>query len=277
MVSAPAILEFGLVDGQNVDAVVAARALIDWVEAIREVARIVDPTGEVTVDLISAEPACLRFSTILNFIEQQILGKVSDKLDPFPKLKQFLALNVLVLPGMIVGGLVVEGLKSDDPRVVEKQEEVVSSPVVQARVRSFYKTLQADPAIKNVVVRESRSGPAVVNVDRSEFAERSGLWEAQEVDLPEKEGGGVWDVVVTHPVAIAKPLMWGFMRDGLPFRAKMMDERFLSAIRFGTLPLTIQEGVVMQVRVSYRERLEGQLWVPVQGTYKIEEVITPKP
>ena len=99
MTGVPAILEFDLVDGANVDAVVAAKALIAWSEAIKEAAKIVDPTGEFSIDLVSAEPACLRFSTVLNFIEQTVLGKVSDALDPYPKLKQFLALNVLVLPG----------------------------------------------------------------------------------------------------------------------------------------------------------------------------------
>lgn len=277
MVSAPAILEFQLVDGTNIDAVVAAKALIEWIEAIREAAKVVDPTGSVNVDLVSAEPACLRFSTILNFVENHVFGKVSDALDPYPKIKQFLALNVLVLPGAVVAGLIVAAHQSPDPAVAEKQAEAAASPAVQGRVQSFYKTLQADPSIKTVVVRETRDGPVILSVDRSEFAERSGLWEA-DVDQPnERPGGGIWNVVVTHPVSIAKPLTWGFMRDGLPFRAKMVDERFLAAIRSGTLPLTIQEGVIMEVRVSYTERMERQLWIPVQGTYRIEEVISPKP
>ena len=48
-----------------------------------------------------------------------------------------------------------------------------------------------------------------------------------------RPGGGEWDVVVTHPVSLAKPASWGFMRVGLPFRAKMVDDRFLAAIRAG--------------------------------------------
>lgn len=278
MASAPAILEFRLAPGANIDAVVAARALIAWSEAIKEAARIVDPAGTVSVDLISAEAACLRFSTVLNFVEQEVLGRASDSLDPYPRIKQFLALNILVLPGMVLGGFIGDHFKHDDPQIAEKQQRVAESPLVQKHVEEFYKEVQIDPSIERVIVRESRDGPAIISIDRSEFAERSGLWAAQEDDqFDERQGGGTWNVVVTHPVSIAKPLSWGFMHDGFPFKAKMTDTRFLSAIRTGTLPIAIQEGVMMEVRVSYQERQEGQLWLPVPGTYRIDEVISPKP
>ena len=279
MTGIPVILEFDLASGSNIDAVVAARALIAWSEAIKEAANIVDPSGGFSIDLVSAEPACLRFSTILNFAEQKVLGKVSDALDPYPKLKQFLALNVLVLPGVVIGGLIVADFDSDDPETADKQQRVSDSPVVQKHVQTFYKEVQSDPAITRVVVRERSDGPAVIIVERNEFAERSGLWaiESDDDEPNERLGGGIWNVVVTHPVSIGKPLSWGFMRDGLPFRAKMVDPNFLAEIRSGTLPITIQEGVVMEVRVSYSERLEGQLWLPVTGTYKIEEVLSPRP
>ncbi|WP_232493644.1 hypothetical protein [Novosphingobium kaempferiae] len=273
---APAILEFELSSGKNADAIIAARALIEWAEAIKAAARVIDPSGDVSIDLISAEPACLRFSAVLNFIEQNVLAPVAEKLEPYPRIKQILALNVLILPGAIIGGIAVNAF-SDDPDVAEKQRQVAESPAVQGHVESFYKIVHSDPAIKRVVVRETRDGPPVMSVNQSEFAERSGLW-AMEEDAPsEREGGGVWNVIVTRPVAIAKPYAWGFMRDGLPFRAKMVDEQFLEAMKLGTLPITLQEGVTMEVRVSYRERLEGQLWIPVPGTYKIVQVLNPKP
>ncbi|MBB3956866.1 hypothetical protein [Novosphingobium sediminicola] len=275
MQSAPAILEFGLVDGANVDAKIAAQALIEWVEALNAAAKAIDPSSSVAVDLVSAEAACLRFSTILKFIEQDVLGKASAKLDEYPRIKKLIALNLLVIPGAVVAGLVTEALKPEDPVLAELKKVIASSPAVKERVESFYRIVQSEKSIQNVVVRESRDGPPILKVDRAEFAERSGMWQPQDAPVQERDGGGNWSVVVTHPVAIAKPLMWGFMRDGLPFRAKMADEAFIAGIRNGTLPIAIQEGVVMQVHVSYRERLEGQIWVPVQGTYKIDKVISP--
>lgn len=273
----PAILEFGLVEGRNIDAVVAARALIEWTEAIREAARIVDPTGSVSVTLLSAEPACLRFSTVLKFVEEHIFENISEKLAPYPHIKQFLALNVLILPGAVIGGMVVNAAMAEDPAVAEKQQQVADSPIVQQRVRTFYRIVQTDTAIKNVAVRQASDGPPIILVDRSEFAERSGLWEADDDPGHDRAGGGVWDVVVTHPVAISKPRVWRFMRDGLPFQAKMVDRDFLKAIKNGTLPLVIQEGLIMKVRVSYRERLDGQIWLPIKGTYQIDQVLSPTP
>lgn len=86
---------------------------------------------------------------------------------------------------------------------------------------------------------------------------------------------GIWNVVVTHPVAIGEPRVWGFMRDGLPFRAKVIDETFLSAIRDHTLHLEVQEGVMLTVQVSYLERLKGQTWEPVPGSWQIPRVLMP--
>lgn len=270
----PAILEFELEEGRHVSAEIAGRALIDWVAAIREANNAIDPDSDIIVDLLSAEPACLRFSAIMKFIDQDVLGKASKALDEVPNIKKLVALNVLILPGAVVGGLTVNVLSS--PPSIE--EQVVSrDPQVKDRVQSFYKTVNSDPAIKRVVIKETADGPPIMSVGRAEFAERSGLWESQVEDAQEKRAIAEWDVVVTHPVALGRPLTWGFMRDGLPFRAKMKDEKFLAAIRSGTLPITIQEGVVMKVQVSYLQRLEGQLWIPVKGSYRIDEVISPAP
>jgi hypothetical protein len=277
-----AILQFDLEEGRNANAVVAAKALIEWVEAMQAASRVLDPSSSISVDLISAEAACLRFSTVMNFVEQTVLGKVADALDPYPRIKKLVTLNVLILPGAVAAGLIIASATGDDESskpvettTVESERAVATSPEVQRRVKAFYKTVQTDPAIKRVIVRESVDSAPILSVERAEFAERSGLWEPEEDEIIERKGGGIWTVVVTHPVAIGKPLTWGFMREGLPFRAKMVDLRFLAAIKNRTLPVTIQEGVTLSVRVSYDERLNGQLWIPVPGTYKIEEVLEP--
>jgi hypothetical protein len=67
------------------------------------------------------------------------------------------------------------------------------------------------------------------------------------------------------------------MRDGLPFRAKMTDERFLAGIRDKTLHLEVQEGARMKVEVLFVEELQGQNWVPLPGTWEIPRVLEPQP
>lgn len=270
--SAGAILELGLEVGANADAVIAAEALIEWVRAVQAISSAFDPLTEAKVSLVSAEPACIRFKTVLEFVETKVIGAAGEALDPYPNIKKFLALNVLALPGAVIGGLLVEGLKSEDKAAAER---AMTAPAVEQHVRGFFKTVQREGAITEVVIRDGQGGPVIVSIDRSEFAARSGLWDVQAEDEGERSAGGEWTVVVTHPVAISKPLTWGFMRDGLPFRAKMTDARVLQAIREGNLPLNLQEGVVMKVRVSYREKLVGQVWTPVQGSFRIEQVLSP--
>ena len=57
----------------------------------------------------------------------------------------------------------------------------------------------------------------------------------------------------------------------------MEDPTFLAAIAAGTVPITLQEGVVMRIEVQYRERLTGQVWQYVERTRKITRVIAPRP
>ena len=63
----------------------------------------------------------------------------------------------------------------------------------------------------------------------------------------------------------------------LPFTAKVTDTRFLTALKDGRLPLTLQEGVTMRVEVEYVEELEGQVWTPVKGTRRVVRVLSPTP
>ncbi|WP_390583909.1 hypothetical protein, partial [Erythrobacter sp. MTPC3] len=261
--------------GQSVDAIIAAKALIKWAEAISAATRVIDPASKVSIDLISAEPACLRFSTILKFVDQTVMGGVAESLEPYPRIKQFVALNVIGLPGAVAAGLIVAF--ADDPQAKQQQQRVAESEEVQRPVREFYETIRGESAITRVIVKEEPDGPPVTVVERSEFDSQTGLWELEEEDEPEREAIREWDVVVTHPVSIARPLTWGFMYEGLPFRAKMVDPIFLNAIRDGKLPIRVQEGVEMTVRLTFKERREGQIWKPIPGSYRIEEVISPRP
>lgn len=275
MHTTPAILQFDTEHGESIDAIVAAKALIKWAEAISAATKVVDPTGQVSIDLVSAEPACLRFSTILKFVDQTVMGGLADSLEPYPKIKQFIALNVIGLPGAVAAGLIVAF--ADDPEAQQQQQRVAESEEVQRPVREFYETIKGEPAIRRVVIKKHPDGPPVTVVERSDFDNQTGLWELQEEDEPERPAIREWDVVVTHPVSIARPLTWGFLHDGLPFKAKMVDPAFLAAIREGRLPIRVQEGVEMTVRLTFQERREGQVWKPVPGTYRIEKVISPTP
>lgn len=280
------VLTLDLQPGENADAVIAAETLIAWVAAIREANAVMDPHGSVAVDLISADAACLRLRTILRFIEDKALGIPADALAEFPKIKKLVSATVLAVPaGLMVAGagllilpdatvnLSPEGTK----RFLEEQAKVQAASQVHQKVQTVYKTLSKDRAITRLSVSEGVSRPPLISIPRAEFAERGGLWERQEMAPQERPQQDIWDVVVTYPAMKSTPLSWGFERDGLPFNAKMADESFLRAIRDGTLPIVIQEGVHMRVEVDWIERLQGQVWEPVPRTRKIVRVLSPRP
>lgn len=279
------ILQFDLEEGRNANAVTAAEALIAWVEAAREANAVMDPTSDIAVELVSADAACLRLWTAIKFIDQKA-KEASDKLNEIPQIKKLVVATVLTTPPAVLAAAIVLTFQPEptaklspaaEARYREEKAKVNDSPAVQSKVQNFYKKTAKDRAITGVKVSDRLDGPPIVSIPRSEFHDRSGLWLPQELDPPTRPGGGIWNVVVTHPVAIGEPRVWGFMRDGLPFKAKVTDRRFLAAIRDRTLGLVVQEGVMMQIEVKFQERLIGQTWEPVAGSWEVPRVIEPRP
>jgi hypothetical protein len=280
------ILEFDLESGHNADAVVAAEALIAWVSAIRETNAILDPLSDVRVDLVSAEAACLRLRAALRFVEHKVLGPPADALSEFPRIKKIVVATVLGATGgvaaagagmLVLPDQTVKLSPHGNKVLIESQQRVQQEPVVHKQVQQFYRTIEKDRRITAVSVTEKIGQPPLLKVPRAEFPERSGLWLPPEAEPLMRPAGGIWEVVVTHPVLKGEPRVWGFIRDGLPFRAKVTDARFLSAIRSKTLPLPIQEGVTMIVQVRFLEHFDGDVWAPVPNSWEIPAVIDPAP
>lgn len=287
------ILQFDLESGYNADAMIAAEALIAWIEAVREASAVLDPNSELQVGLVSAEPACLRLMTVIRFIERTLLDPPSDALNETPKFKKIAVAFVIGASGAlgvaaINGGLQLDfadkaGQTQEQPvvdhdeqiRLEEAKEKLQASPTVRAKVQKFYETVERDRHITRVSVSEKPGGTPLVSVPRSEFAERSGLWDPQTPEPPTRNQDAIWDVVVTYPALFSEPRVWGFSRDGLPFTARLEDEVFLVGIHDGTLPIRIQEGVVMRVQIVWQERLVGQTWTLVPRSRRIVRVLSP--
>jgi hypothetical protein len=284
------VLNLDVAPDQTADAEVVGQALLAWVAASRAAAEVLDPLIQLKIGLIGVEPGSVRLRAVFRYIEDHIIGPPADFLGEFPRIKRFAEQLVI---GTVIGipvGLVVvigehhmypEAAKHASAQVQEQfqegQKKVGESPKVQKEVRRFYRAVERDKAVTGVSVRDGDTLKPLIEVPKTEFPERSGLWEMQEQDPPTREQSAIWDVVVTYPALFSKPKPWWFIRDGLPFSATMTDEQFLRAIAEGTLPLHIQEGVEMRVKVEWTERLEGQTWEPINRTRKITKVISPLP
>ena len=169
-------------------------------------------------------------------------------------------------------------LSTEDRKLFEDiRDKIAASGGVQSAARRFFLTVEKDPAVTEVTVSEKSGSKPLVVVPRAEFPVRSGLWTPENIPAPERPARAIWDVVLLRAPFVHVPRTWNFLRDGVPVSAKMEDPVFLAAIREGTIPITLQEGVSMRIEVEYKERLTGQVWTYVDSSRRVVRVLSPLP
>ena len=282
-----ATLHLDLSSERNASAITVGVALTAWAEAVEAAMLAVDPYSVLSVELVGTQAGSLKLHAVLRFIEREVFDSAAAALEPYPRLKAALALNVFGLPGVVtggvLGGLIVAAVQDAGDKApaieraaAEAEKRVSQSADAHQKAQRFYRSLERDSAVTGVRVIDDTAGQEVVAVSRDEFAIASGLWELPSV---EEEGvrtrQAIWDVVVTHPVAIGKPMKWGFTRDGLAFKAKVTDSRFLLAIRERRLPLQIHEGELLRVEIEWQERADNGVWTADRNTYEVTSVLWP--
>jgi hypothetical protein len=278
------VLQLGLVEGRNADAAVAAESLLAWIDLARDAARAIDPYADVRVELLGREEGSLR--QLLRLVDDHAKA-ISDGADEFPYLKKA-AIGLAIATATAGLTTFVEqtlqpaaqpvSLSDADRELLRGMTEAVKEDTEVSRsTMRFYRALERDPAVTNVVVKTARGGAPLVVVDRSEFAMRGGLYSPEAEPAPEEVKHETWSVVLMHAPFYASTRHWGFSRDGLRFSAKMTDLEFLQAIVDRTVPISLHEGVRMEVLVEWRERFEGKAWRYVPDSRRIVRVISPRP
>lgn len=281
------VLHFEVAPDRYPNTTVAARALIEWVDLVQSTIAAIDPLQRLNIEIVGVTPGSTRFPQLLRFLDKQA-GNVRSAWDDYPHLKSIVAGSAHTLYTAAIAGAVsmsmqpsvqLVQLSEKDRHLFEgiQKQASQSRPVVQASKR-FYGALEQDTAITGVGVADAWDKRPSIIIPRSEFAERSGLWDVDvEIAPSERFQRVVWDVVLRRPDLVSTPQLWQFMRDGLKFSAKMHDAIFLAAMRDGRIPLTLQEGVMMKVEIEYKERLTGQVWEPVKGSWRVVKVLSPVP
>ena len=284
MASGDLVLQFGLEEGRHADAVLAAQALIDWVHLAKEAALAIDPGSDLKVELLGRDEGSLR--NLLRLLDS-IAKDIHEGAGDYPYLKKTaIGLATAIVTSTVGTGIQISAqpkvqqveLSSADRALLKgMQEQIERSPAVATASKRFFKTVERDPAITTVQIANDFEAAPVIVIPRSEFPERSGLWSLQEEEPPEETRRATWSVVLLRASFTHTPASWSFSRDGLPFSARMDDPDFLAAIAAKTVPITLQEGVLMQVEVEYRERLVGQVWQYVDRTRRVVRVLSPRP
>ncbi len=261
-----------------------ANALLAFVDVLQTASDVVDTATELSIELINVKPGSQRFLLKLRRIEG-VAQRIADSTRQFPYI-----MNIILSLGTLVTGTLftqeINNYFANDTKISKEQMAVFEkmgrdlneSVELQRKAALFWGIAQNDPAFSGVEVLRSENETALYKIPRSDFANRSGLWSAdQEVTPILQIRTAIWDVILIKATLVPKPRKWTFAHDGLIFPALMADKVFLQAIHDRTLPLRLAEGVSMKVEVKYKEKLEGESWIPIPGSYQIVRVISPRP
>ncbi len=281
------VLKFELLDGRNADAVLAAESLIAWVRLVQDAAIAIDPLSPIRIELLGRDEGSLK--QLLRIIDDG-LKSISEGGDEYPYVKKA-ALGLALALGTAVTGSGVQHIMQpavqevrfsphDEAIFEDMRSRMMKSPDVASRAKDFYKVVSRDRAITGIKIADGDTGQPILEVPMAQFAAFSGLWDGDEaVEQSEavKTIDARWSVVIIKAAAVGLPRTWRFSRDGVELSARMEDSDFLEAIRERRVPIMLQEGVVMDVAVKYREKLIGQVWRYIPGSRRIVRVISPRP
>lgn len=276
-------LYFELRPGEKADLEVAAAAALAWAEGVKAAARVLDPDAEVRIELIDATESSLGINTVLKWLEKNIephLERIERGGHRLPRTRK-LAIGLAVML-VVTGPQTWDFYFGGEPFTAEDREalntileQTRSDPDVKAARKKFYKTIERDPAISGVGIKERPKDAPVALVPSNQFAEGGGLWEAEEL-VEARTTYHVLEVVLVKPALVHTPRAWTFRIDGLPeFEAVMRDETVLAAIKEGGLPGLMREGITMKVRLQVKEVFVDGEWRVVRGGRSIVRVLEP--
>lgn len=287
IVEAPLSFYLDLEPGSVADLEVVARAALAWVSAIKEAAYIVDPSIEISVELLDGERSSLRLNTLLKVLDN-FVGTVEAGADRYPHLKALakaLAFVVISTPLAVTAEDIYRAIIGDDNNVVELShqskaeliEEIrraLKPDVATRQKEEIFVALAKDPSVKAVGVTSNPSKRPSILIERADYLNWVNSGTSLEVAETSRVREEVWPVTLISPVLQNAERSWKFMKAGLPeFGAVMKDKAFLEAMAHGQLHVELRQGIEMTVRIEIKEKYVGGVWIPIERS--IVEVIKP--
>lgn len=281
-------LYFDLRPEKIIDLEVAARAAIEWSQAIKAASTAVDPSYEYRVGLIAAEPGSSKWlAKIERSRVNQAAKDIKQGFESIPLIMRLGVGLVVAIPTTIVptyehyfgdGGF-TETQKAELDEIVRKASE---SPDVQEHQKSMYREVQKDPNITGVGggVPTSKDWRPDFMLPASQFAEADGLFRAKElVGDEERTFFKTLDVVLVTPRLENAKRTWTFRQEGIPgtFGAIMADPEFLSALDSNKIRERFRLNIPMTIKLEIKEvKVDGEWRVKRRGR-SVVKVISPSP
>lgn len=269
-------LKFDLVEGRTADLEIISAAAIAWVEALRAAAQSVEPQTDIKIKLVNVDQSSAIYNVLGHWFD-----RATEAYERAPRRQKLIrALAIFAIFTAYPTYDVMFGTQFDEEdreRMKRIEAAVTKNVAVETARRKFFRTVEREPAVTAVSLKETPDGPPLVLIKSDAFAEAGGLFAIESEEVQERVTQTVLEVVLVKPALVHTPRSWTFKPDGLAeFEAVMRDARVLQAIQEKGFPSQMREGVQMTIRVEAREVLVGGQWKLVRGGRSVLRVISPK-
>lgn len=268
-------LYFGLHEGRKAELEVVSRAAIEWANSVRHAAQMVAPSADIRIEFIGAHESSLSLNTVLDWGEGQ-LEKISHPrlLAVAVGIALFLVIDAGPASEYWFGGPDQLNLNEEDRALLnDLMGEIAKSEELKKANRRFFHVVSNDSAISSVGICEAPRADPVLSVPSSQFGERSGLWEIEEVDNT-RPSERISDVILETADLTDQDRKWRFrdIATGKPFTAKVRDQQFVKSLADGEVNENLRMGIKMQIHIKFTERFEDGEWKSLPSTMEVVKV-----
>lgn len=274
----PISLYIALEEGQKADLEVVARAAEAFVEAIRELAFVLDPALEIRVELLSGTESSLSLNSLIRIIKGDSVAELSVKAVIFAVIWWFtqhtLEWSFDKVMDEITGqsSPTVHISEDDKNDIATKVVKAIEGRVAQPQIQRVYRELERDPAVSGVGATQNPDRKPPTIVPRDKFAISGGYTEVLETPTRRRRVT-IERLLIVSPVLKKGKRKWKFaFREG-EFGAPIKDEASMQMLLSGVLPM--REGIEIDAELETVEEKRGTVWVPVERN--ILRILRPVP
>lgn len=283
MKQTPISLYFDIPRGQHANLEVVARAAIEWVELIRDIAAVVSPGLEFEIELVQTEDGSLWLSNLIKALKE---GDRKSLAVLVTSVIIFFAAGPALHIQTDAGDKFWEMLghhhdvtlsEEDKQEIIDGVKAAIEQTDAESRRRSLILETEKDEAILGVGVgiTPSAEGP-IYSIPRSEFAFYAAGVERRQPQLPKDT---IYQLCVRVKIVRAsleegeaKP-RWRFSEGGTKWSADIEDEEFVLALNLQQTGLLLAVGQSMVVDIAIDRKFVDGAWE--EANRRIVRVVQP--
>jgi len=269
--SAPISLYLALGRDQRADLEVVAQASLAFAASIRELARHLDSSLEIRIELQSGTEGSLSLNSVIRAVKKYaMVDSATLKTIVVVVLMWFAKEGASWAYGKVLDFIVSkpeisQGLSQDDiAKIARAVSTHLHNRTGQQQLRGVYEHLERDSAITGVGAAPAPNARPDELVPREEFSKRSE--QANEIpdDATKRVRTNVERVTLISPVLLPGKRRWRFSFHEGEFGAPIKDTVFVERLVSGQIQIPMVAGIEMDVELQRIEEKIGGVWQPVE-------------